>query len=92
MEKSEPVKKDRPDAVKEEGVDAEVAAVSEDAGKSPQGEGLEATEAEDAEATKAQDVEAAKEVEAENAAPVPKLHVTCTVGVERQLQVLLPDR
>ena len=61
MEKSEPVKKDRPDAVEEESVDAELAAESEDAGKSPQGDGLEATEAEDVKATKAQDVEAAKE-------------------------------
>ncbi|KAL1707077.1 hypothetical protein EV121DRAFT_278297 [Schizophyllum commune] len=87
MEKVEPVKKAGPEAVEKESVDAEAAAEVEDVDKSSEVEGTEATEAEDVENSNE-----ANDTEVDDAAPTPKLHVTCTVGVERQLQVLLPDR
>uniref|UniRef100_D8PKQ8 Expressed protein n=1 Tax=Schizophyllum commune (strain H4-8 / FGSC 9210) TaxID=578458 RepID=D8PKQ8_SCHCM len=94
MEKVEPVKKEtepvkgiEPEAVEQEHADAEVAIKADNAQKLSVQEGAEATEAEDAKAR-----EEAKEAEVGEAPPAPKLHVACTVGVERQLQVLLPDR
>ncbi|KAL1756183.1 hypothetical protein FB107DRAFT_212031 [Schizophyllum commune] len=64
-----------------------------EAEKSAESESVEAAEAE--EKIKAADVEISTETldaEDKDTAAAPKLHVTCTAGVERQLQVLLPDR
>ncbi|KAL1674573.1 hypothetical protein EV122DRAFT_293353 [Schizophyllum commune] len=85
MEKAEPVKKAGPEAV--EDVDPEATTKGEDVEESSEVAGIEATEAEDVENSNE-----ANKTEVDDAAPTPKLHVTCTVGVERQLQVLLPDR
>ncbi|KAL1720889.1 hypothetical protein EV715DRAFT_271565 [Schizophyllum commune] len=94
MEKSEPVKKAKPDAVEKESAeqDTQTPIVKEGA-EATEAETIEATEAENLQVneTKAKDT-VVEEVEVEDVAPAPKLHVTCTVGVERQLQVLLPDR
>ena len=95
MEKSE--KKAKPaqegKASDEATIGGEGVRAAAEAEKPAETESVEATEAE--ETTKAADAEASTETldaEVKDIAPAPKLHVTCTAGVERQLQVLLPDR
>ncbi|KAL1693073.1 hypothetical protein GGG16DRAFT_123590 [Schizophyllum commune] len=95
MEKVE--KKAKPaqeeEASAEATIEGERGRAAAEAEKSAETESVEATEAE--ETTKAADDEASTETldaEVKDTAPAPKLHVTCTAGVERQVQVLLPDR